>query len=177
MFREDLEKQRLAARREKFCHYEPGGLTPPPDSLGYIGEADRFVTDIAGVMKEEREAEVAKREGMYHNRRMQRAESEDQRWSGIEQRHTIEQARLEEMRENYSYARSNKTSMPYNPINLRYDDGADGDRLAYSDQSMQYRGQLRADFIQRRNASTPYNPITNEEIRRVIVPARPQPPP
>ena len=39
----------------------------------------------------------------------------------------MEQQRLEEMRDNSNYARSNKTSMPYNPINLRYDDGMDGD--------------------------------------------------
>ena len=44
-------------------------------------------------------------------------------------RRQLEQRRLEEMRENHSFARSNKTSMPYNPINLRYDEGADGDGL------------------------------------------------
>ena len=98
-------------------------MTPPPDSLGYISEADRFITDIAGVAKLEREQDVAKREQMYHNRRMTRVQREEERWGTIELKHQIEQKRIEEMRENYSFARSNKTSMPYNPINLRYDDG------------------------------------------------------
>merc|ERR1712070_1353358 len=65
-FREDLEKMRLRQRRENYCHYEEGGIVQPAESLGYISEADRFVTDIAGVNKTEREAEVAKREQMYH---------------------------------------------------------------------------------------------------------------
>ena len=175
-FREDLEKMRLRNRREKFCHYEEGSLVQPPTSLGYISEADRFITDIAGVNKAEREVEVQKREQMYHNRRVQRAEKEEVRWGQIAERFDVEQERLEQMRENYSYARSNKTSMPYNPINLRYDEGADGDGLKYSDESMHYRGMLRADQLQRRSMSTPYNPITVELIQRVTVPPEPKRP-
>jgi hypothetical protein len=98
-------------------------VTPPPESLGYITEADRFVTDIAAVNKAEREAEHAKREQMFHGRRMNRATNEEERWRVIEMMHQMEQQRLDQNRANYSYARSNKTSMPYNPINLRYDDG------------------------------------------------------
>ena len=38
---------------------------PPSDSLGYISEADRFVTDVASVEKAERDAEYQKREQMF----------------------------------------------------------------------------------------------------------------
>jgi len=176
LYREDLEKMRLAARRENYCHYETGGVTPGPDSLGYISEADRFVTDIAAVHKTERDADVAKREQMFYGRRIQRAEKEEQRWGTIELQHQLEQKRLEDMRENASYARSNKTSMPYNPINLRYDDGSDGDRLRYSDESLRYRGALRAEHLQRRMTSTGYNPITGAPIERVHVPDAPAAP-
>jgi len=175
-FREDLEKMRLRERRENYCAYEEGGVTPPPDSLGYISEAERFTSDIAGVNKAERDAEVSKREQIFHNRRVRKADNEEERWRTIEVKHQIEQKRLEEMRENYSYARSNKTSMPYNPINLRYDDGADGDRLRFSDDSLRYRGALRAEHLQRRGSSTPWNPITGDEMRTVHVPAPPRPP-
>merc|ERR550514_1759498 len=113
---------------------------------------------------------------MYNSRRVNRAEREEERWRTIEVRHQIEQKRLDEMRENYSYARSNKTSMPYNPINLRYDDGSDGDRLRYSDESMRYRGALRAEHLQRRMTSTGYNPITGAPIERVHVPDAPDAP-
>jgi len=175
MYREDLEKMRLASRRENYCHYETGSLTPPPDSLGYISEADRFITDIAAVHKTERDADIAKREQMFYGRRMQRADKEEKRWGTIELHHQLEQKRLEDMRENFSYARSNKTSMPYNPINLRYDDGNDGDRLRFSDESLRYRGALRAEHLQRRMTSTGYNPITGAPIERVHVPDAPAP--
>jgi len=177
VYREDLEKSRLRARREKFAHYEEGGLVPPPDSLGYINEADRFVTDIAAVNKAERESENAKREQMYHGRRMNRAYNEEERWRTIEMMHQIEQKRMEQNRENYAYARSNKTSMPYNPINLRYDDGADGDRLRYSDESLRYRGALRAEHLQRRSQSTGYDPISGIGRQGVHVPDPPPRPP
>ena len=174
--KEELEKMRLRNRREKFTHYEEGGVVPTPDSLSYINESERFITDIAGVNKAEREAEFEKREQNFHNQRMKRAEAEEERWAAIEERHQVEQKRLEEMRDNYSYARSNKTSMPYNPINLRYDDGADGDRLRYSDETLRYRGALRAEHLQRRASSTPHNPITGEPIQRVHVPVKPAQP-
>jgi len=174
LFREDLEKLRLRQRRENYCVYEEGGLVPlGPDSLSYITEADRFVTDAAAVNKAERDASVNHKEQINYNKRMVRAENEERRWRTIETQHQLEQRRLEEMRENHSFARSNKTSMPYNPINLRYDDGNDGDRLRYSDESLRYRGALRAEHLQRRQTSTGYDPITGTPIDRVHVPSAP----
>jgi len=174
LFREDLEKMRLRERREKFCHYVEGGITQMPESLGYITEAGRFVSDTAGVAKIERDAETSKREQMFHNRRVQKAENEERRWRTIEMQHQLEQQHMDRMRENHSFARSNKTSMPYNPISLRYDDGHDGDRLRYSDESLRYRGALRAEHLQRRMTSTGFNPITGGPIQRVFVPSPPQ---
>lgn len=175
-FREDLEKMRLRARRENYCVFEEGGVDQPKESLGYISEADRFVTDMSAVNKSERDAEFNKKEQMYYNRRMGRAENEEKRWRTIEMQHQLEQKRMEEMRANNSFARSNKTSMPYNPISLRYDDGHDGQRLRYSDDSLRYRGALRAEHLQRRMTSTGFNPLTGEPISRVHVPDAPNPP-
>jgi len=164
---------RLRARREKYCRYEEGGVDQPPDSLGYIPEADRFITDIAVVEKAERDAAFAKKQQQQYSKRMQRAETEDQRWRTIEVQHQLEATRLSDMRDNSTFARSNKTSMPYNPINLRYDDGHDGDRLRFSDESLRYRGALRAEHLQQRMTSTGYNPITGEVIQKVTVPDAP----
>lgn len=171
--REEREKERLRARRENYCVYEEGGVTPVAESLSYITEAERFVTDAAAVNKAERDAAVNKKEGIHYNRRVLRAEAEEVRWRTIEMQHQMEQKRLEDMRENHSFARSNKTSMPYNPINLRYDDGNDGERLRYSDESLRYRGALRAEHLQRRMTSTGYDPITGMAIERVHVPEKP----
>ena len=149
---------------------------PTPDSLGYIADSDRFVTDAAGLFKAERDQAFAKKERQYYQKRVDKATAEEQRWRTIEMQHQIEQKRMDEMRENFSYARSNKTSMPYNPINLRYDDGNDGDRLRFSDESLRYRGALRAEHLQRRATSTGYNPITGEAMKPVHVPEPPAPP-
>jgi hypothetical protein len=166
----------LRARRENFCVYEEGGLEQPVESLGYIANADRFVTDVAGLDKAERDADFAKREQMFYNKRVQKVENEERRWRTIEMQYQLEQRRIEESRENHSFARSNRTSMPYNPINLRYDEGRDGDRLRYSDESLRYRGAQRAEHLQRRMTSTGYDPITGMPIQRVFVPEAPKPP-
>lgn len=107
--------------------------------------------------------------------RIKKAENEEQRWRTIEMQHQTEQQHMDRMRENNSFARSNKTSMPYNPISLKYDDGHDGERLRYSDESLRYRGALRAEHLQRRMTSTGYDPITGEPIQRVFVPQAPIP--
>ena len=166
----------MRARRENFCVYEEAGIVQPVESLGYIADADRFVTDVAAVDKAERDAEFAKREQMFYNRRVNNVEKEERRWRTIEMHHQLEQRRVEEMRENHSFARSNRTSMPYNPINLRYDEGPDGDRLRFSDESLRYRGAQRAEHLQRRMTSTGYDPITGAPIQRVFVPDAPRMP-
>jgi hypothetical protein len=48
---------------------QEGGVVPPSDSLGYIAESERFITDIAAVAKNERDAEFTKREQMHYNKR------------------------------------------------------------------------------------------------------------
>jgi hypothetical protein len=52
----------------------------------------------------------------------------------------------------------------------------DGERLRFSDETMRYRGALRAEHLQRRMTSTGFNPITGTPIQRVHVPAAPQAP-
>lgn len=65
--------------------------------------------------------------------------------------------------------------MPYDPINLEYNEGNDGECLRYSDEAFKYRSALRAEQLQRRMTSG-YNPITGAELQPVPVPHRPEPP-
>jgi len=105
--------------------------------------------------------------------RVNRAEAEEQRWRTLEIQHQMETQRMANMRDHGTAARSNKSSMPYNPISLRYDDGSDGDRLRYADESLRYRSALRADHLQQRMTSTGFNPITGEAYNKVPIPAAP----
>ena len=43
-----------------------------------------------------------------------------------------------------TFCKSNKTSMPYDPITLQYGEGKDGQCLRYSDESLRYRAAMRA---------------------------------
>ena len=56
-------------------------------------------------------------------RRTASAVREEGRWRTIEAEEVMDQQRDKEAREDASFARSNKTSMPYNPINLTYNEG------------------------------------------------------
>lgn len=72
-------------------------------------------------------------------------------------------------------SKSNKTSMPYDPISLEYGEGRDGECLRYSDEALKYRSALRAEHLQRRMNGS-YNPITGAELQRVPVPQKPEAP-
>ena len=103
-------------------------------------------------------------------------DKEERRWGTIELQHQMEQKKMEEQRANYKALSSNTRSMPYNPINLRYDDSQAGEQLRYSDESLRYRCALRAERLQSKATTSGYNPITNEPIQRVHVPSMPQAP-
>ena len=76
LYKEDLEKSRLRARREGYYRHEEAGITQPEGSLGSISDADRFVTDVAAVNKNERDAAIAKQEQMYYAKRLNNADRE-----------------------------------------------------------------------------------------------------
>lgn len=180
-------------------------MTQPEGSLGHITDADRFVTDVAAVNKNERDAAIARKEQIYYGKRcavtrflrllaldapalplltpplarvarLSNAEREEKRWRTIEMEDDMDRKRWDEMRELGTFSRSNKTSVPYNPISLRYDDGNDGERLRFSDETLRYRSALRADHLQRRMNGAGYNPITGAPMTRISVPPAPEPP-
>ena len=72
-----------------------------------------------------------------------------------------------------TFCKSNKTSMPYDPITLQYGEGKDGQCLRYSDESLRYRAAMRAANLQQRTNVAGFNPITGEETARVPVPEKP----
>jgi len=171
--KEDLEKMRLSQRRECFYHYEPNSLTPPPDSLSHIAESDRFETNAAAAEKASRNAVLMRKEQVLHAKRIARTHTEEERWRVVEAEHEAELARHEAMAREGTFCKSNKTSMPYDPITLQYGEGKDGQCLRYSDESLRYRAAMRAANLQQRTNVAGFNPITGEETARVPVPEKP----
>ena len=56
----------------------------PEGSLGAISDADRFVTDVAAVNKNERDAAIARKEQIFYSKRLSNADREEKRWRTIE---------------------------------------------------------------------------------------------
>jgi len=178
MFKEDKERERLSNRKESYYSYEAPAITPYADAanLSYNTESERFNKDSASHLKQERDAAFERKESMYYGRRMKNSEIESERWEKIESRHKTEEKRLDDHRKQAAVMSSNKTSMPYDPITLQYDVGEDGTRLKYSDDVMQHRSRVRAHFLQAKQTSTGYDPITGNPIPQVHVPHQPSRP-
>jgi len=176
--KESLEKSRLAERREghqRFeAHYKVTGDTE--GAPGYITEADRFYTDTAGTEKMKRDEYLRAKEMNYVNRRNQATEREDRRWKHMEEQKQAEEERWNQLREDGSKARRNNSSVPYNPLTLRYNDGKDGERLRYADAEIKHRAALRAENLHKHD-SAGYNPINGENSYKIVVPPQPDPMP
>lgn len=83
----------------------------------------------------------------------------------MEEEQKAEEERLRYLQEHTEKAKSNKPSMPWNPITLRYDDGEDGERLRAEDERIRYRAAVRAQHLHQRNMAEPFNPITGAPVR------------
>ena len=159
--KETLEKSRLENRRE--CHFQYtnlGKLTEPePGTLQHCEDAERFSADCAGVFKNTRESGLKVRKERMDAKRAMMIEREELRWSEIDQEQTGEDAKWAHIRELGERNRRNTSSVPYNPINLSYDENEGGDLLRHSDNMVRFRGAQRA-FNLRSRDTCGFNPIT-----------------
>lgn len=175
--REAIEKARLAQRVENFERYEdPGRLTEFVDSAaGHAPEAERFDKDFAVVEAYRREEARNRHGAIIDARRQERMDREEERFQVAEESRRLEAERQKAL-QNTDKAKANRSSLPYDPITLMYDDGHDGERLQYYDDKTRWRAALRAQNMQKHDMSTPYNPITGLPAPRLEVPNRPSSP-
>ena len=179
-----LEKARLLKRtglaakhyRENAPTTAMGLLVPDQSAAGFLSDADRFHTDVSG---EEYLRRKAKHEGVqaqYAVKRVGRLAREEERWEQLEAKKREEEKYWEEQREQGEKARKNHSSVPYDAITLRYDDGLDGERLRYNDDQVRFRAAVRSQNLQRCGDSrTGYNIINGVNQLSVRVPDAPQP--
>ena len=175
--REQIEKIRLAQRREGFERYEdPGRLTEFEAGCGgFAPEADRFDKDFAVVEKVNRENMRQQHGAIIDARRQERLDREEERWQITEEARRLETERSFALQKT-DKAKANKSSLPYDPLTLMYNDGNDGQRLKFYDDKTKHRAALRAQNMQQHDMSTPYNPITGLPQQKVAVPDRPMAP-
>jgi len=160
----------------KYIDYGKGITSQMPGSAGYIPEADRFHTDVAGEERLAREARIVRSEQIVSARREANAMREGERWARIDAAAREEAERWDEIRETGERAKRNKSSVPYNPLTLEYHESDDGLKLRYADDLVRFRAAQRAYTLQGHDVSTDYNPITGGDLSKPTPPSRPPPP-
>ncbi|KDO21736.1 hypothetical protein SPRG_13152 [Saprolegnia parasitica CBS 223.65] len=170
--KETLEKDRLKARKEGFIRVDTSisgsAMTvQAPGSQGFMSDADRFHTDVAGEEKVLRESRHAKHQLVYDHKRRDNQLREDQRWKTMDAKAAEEKQRWDRLRDDGGKARRNKASCDYNLVTLKYNDGKDGERLMKADNEIRHRATVRAANLQFQNSRAGINPITGDPIARI----------
>ena len=138
--REAIEKARLATRVEAYERYEdPGRLTEFVEGAqGYAPESERFDKDFAVVESQNRGQQRQRHGAIIDARRQERMDREEERWMIAETQKQMEAERQLALQDT-DKAKANRSSLPYDPITLMYDDGNDGERLKYYDDKTRVR--------------------------------------
>jgi hypothetical protein len=137
-----------------------------PQAQGFIPEAERFICggfDIAREEKERRMGSFDHRNVQNEKRREESAVRDETRWQRIDEKARKEEDMWSRYREHGGKARRNKSSVPFNPVHLGYNDGKDGEMLRKNDLQLRHRDAMRADYLRERGNAAGYNPITGEE--------------
>ncbi|OQR82914.1 hypothetical protein ACHHYP_15298 [Achlya hypogyna] len=170
--KETWEKDRLRARKEGFIRVDTSisgaAMTEQAHgSQGYMSDADRFHTDVAGEEKVARESRTAKHQLVYDHKRQNNQLREEQRWKAMDAKSAEEKQRWDRLRDDGGKARRNKSSCDFNLVTLKYNDGKDGERLMKADSEIRHRAAVRAANLQFQNSRAGINPITGDPIARV----------
>lgn len=173
--KESLEKQRLVERKGGFHKYEKIEAVTQYEAgtVGYMPEAGRFDTDTVGEEWRRRKAAHERAQQVYSAKREEAVVREEERWAQMEAQKKAEVEKYQRYREDPLMGKKNVGSMPFDVVTLKYNDGADGARMAYEDEQIRYRAALRAKNIHEKSNGSEYNPLTGQEGHRVPTPAQP----
>jgi hypothetical protein len=164
--RDGLEKERLRARREGFGEYaEPGAVIAPDarDSDSYLGDGDRFFSDIGAEQRHARDEAQQKRQADVVRRREQTAEREQARWAKMEEETRAFAERTVSLQRDGRPALKNVSGAPYNPVTQAYLTGPEADKMKEQEQFVLFRASQRAEFLHTRGAGSSFNPLTGAQ--------------
>ena len=103
----------------------------------------------------------------------QLTEQEQKRWTDIDDANRQDEEQWQRYRDNATITKKNIESVPYDPITLGYNEGADGDRLRHEDATIRYRAALRAKRLRSKDVGEGFNPITGRELEKMYMPPVP----
>jgi hypothetical protein len=167
--KESWEKERLQQRKEGFIRVDPSlsgkAMTEyAPSSQGYMSDADRFHTDVAGEEKNRRDEVLTRQRMVEDRRRMDNAQREEQRWRTMDHQHQREIEKVERDRQEGTKSLRNKSSVPFDPVTLGYNNSAAGEHLRQKDIDIKQRANARAKNLHFHVNRNGVNPITGNAL-------------
>jgi len=131
MDKEGIEKQRLKERKGGFHKYtEFKAVTgSEPGEPGYSSEAARFDTDAVGAEQRRKKQMIAAYDSMINARKDKHLAREDRRFKRMEEEKRLEEDKYSRYRADPLMGKKNVSGVPYHPVTLQYNDGADGRRM------------------------------------------------
>jgi len=143
----------------------------------YMPENQRFITmGAAHEEKSRRDVLVTKKRDILSSKRSENISRERSRWQHEERKYVASDARMKMFRETGKKAMRNKSSVPFDPVNHRFKDGLDAQRMVHMENNFKYRAEVRKDRLYSK-ANGRFNPITGVEKIKNPVRQRPVTPP
>ena len=167
------EKELLKKRPGNQLVYDTRITEPDPDSIAYAHSNERFQQDYAAHEKHRRVASARRAEDLVTQRRMANAVREEDRWRSIDAQNQREEAKWEAMRDDGEKGQRNNSSVPYNPITLKYNDSQEGEKLKYTDDMIRYRAGIRSNYLFQHGGGDGYDPVTGQKTIGPKVPPKP----
>ena len=106
-------------------------------------------------------------------RRHANALREEERWNQIDKANQKEEQKWEYMRTHGAKAQRNNSSVPYDPITLKYHDSHEGEKLQYTDDMIRYRAGIRSNYLYQHSQGDGHNPLTGQASVGPKIPAKP----
>ena len=137
---------------------------------GYLSNADRFHSDVAGEELELRVQDAEKRHLALHFKKGQKEDREAQRWSKIKEKNDREEEYWDKVRAEGTKNKKNHSKVAYDITTLQYNASISGEDQKYVDDMVRFRAQARTrNLVILGDSRVPYNIISGDD--RVLPPA------
>lgn len=145
----------------------PNPCVPTSGTPSHLPEMGRLNIREAGGFAEaehaRRQQDRETKEAVLHRKREDNFEREQNRWQRMDQNRETEERRAI-ARVNITEFHKNDHSVPYDVVTSDYARGAKGEQLRATDEAVMGKALQRAQTIQSRSYSQPYNPITGAPV-------------
>lgn len=178
--REAIEKSRLKERQFQYARHTSDVIDKPfeivKQSPMYIDEQQRFGTKTHVQERDGRVKRLVRSQRIEERKRAGNIQKERVRWQAEDSKYKKKTAFMDHARETGVKSKANQSSVPYNTLNHRFNDGIDGERLRFREDNYRYKAQIRQTNLYANQNKQHYNPITGALKRQPPKPQKPMTP-